>query len=357
MFKALLTRWSAVAACALALAGCTVSDTERPELAGPSEFALSFVLTATPDSLSHDGSSQSAVVVKAFGPNGAPQSGVTFRLDMVVNGAPVDYGLLSSKSVTTGSDGRATVMYTSPFPVGGNLDVCQPNVFSQPLPGGCLDIMATPVGSNFTGARSQGVQIHLVPLGVILPPALTPTASFTIAPTSPTASTPVQFDASASCAGPAGASGCPSGGGSIVDYSWDFGDGSTAKGRIASHTYSFAQTYSVTLTVTNDRGIKASSTQAVTMGAGAAPTAAFIFSPTQPVANAPIFFDATLSQPGTGHRIVGFTWNWGDGTDPGTDGPTASHTYTVAKTYRVTLTVKDETNQSGTISQSVTVGP
>ncbi|WP_158294835.1 PKD domain-containing protein, partial [endosymbiont of Ridgeia piscesae] len=46
--------------------------------------------------------------------------------------------------------------------------------------------------------------------------------------------------------------------GSIVDYSWDFGDGNSATGATPSHIYTSAGTYTVTLTVTDDGGATAS---------------------------------------------------------------------------------------------------
>lgn len=42
--------------------------------------------------------------------------------------------------------------------------------------------------------------------------------------------------------------------GSIAAYAWDFGDGTTATGATAGHTYTAAGTYTIKLTVTDDRG-------------------------------------------------------------------------------------------------------
>jgi len=42
--------------------------------------------------------------------------------------------------------------------------------------------------------------------------------------------------------------------GSIISYSWDYGDGATGSGVNPSHTYASASVYNVTLTVTDDAG-------------------------------------------------------------------------------------------------------
>jgi len=60
-------------------------------------------------------------------------------------------------------------------------------------------------------------------------------------------------------------SGSTPGGGQIVGYDWDFGDGSTASGATVSHTYAQAGSYTATLTVTDSRGRTAKATQAVTI--------------------------------------------------------------------------------------------
>lgn len=54
-------------------------------------------------------------------------------------------------------------------------------------------------------------------------------------------------------------------GGAITNYSWDFGDSATGSGAVTTHAYSAAQTYTVTLTVTDDEGVSASITKTVTI--------------------------------------------------------------------------------------------
>ena len=76
----------------------------------------------------------------------------------------------------------------------------------------------------------------------------TPNASFTVAPNPGTAGVPSNFDAS-------GSSDNDESGNSIVQYSWDFGDGSavvTTNTAVTPHTFVAAGVYSVTLTVTDD---------------------------------------------------------------------------------------------------------
>jgi PKD repeat protein len=143
----------------------------------------------------------------------------------------------------------------------------------------------------------------------------------------------------------------------MASYLWNCGDGATGSGDVASQAYTVAATYIVTLTVTNDRGVAASSTKAVSVGGGARPTADFVFSPTPAVVNGQVYFDANASTAGTGHHLVGYKWNWGDGDAPVTvSSPTQQHDFLLAGTYQVTLTVIDESGQEGTASKSVEVG-
>ena len=78
-----------------------------------------------------------------------------------------------------------------------------------------------------------------------------PTASFTAASDGKTAT----FDASASTD--------PDG--TISSYSWDFGDGESGSGATVEHEYAEAGTYSVTLTVTDNRGATDQETTVLTI--------------------------------------------------------------------------------------------
>jgi PKD repeat protein len=197
-----------------------------------------------------------------------------------------------------------------------------------------------------------------VPIGIVLPPANTPTPQFVITPVPVTTGVATNFDGSASCAG--GATGtspnavCNPTSNTIVSYQWGFGDGAAAMGRTTSHSYSAPGSYTVTLTVTNDGGKFATASQTIAVTASALPTPAFVFSPSAPVVGQAVQFNASASTAATGRSLVGFAWNWGDGATG--SGQLASHSYALAGTYNVTLTVADDAGQSSTATQTVNVG-
>jgi len=78
-----------------------------------------------------------------------------------------------------------------------------------------------------------------------------PTADFTVAPTAKVGQA-VAVDGSAS-----------KDDGKITTWYWEFGDGLTASGPKASHTWATAGTYEITLWVTDDRGQQASATKKI----------------------------------------------------------------------------------------------
>lgn len=327
---------AAVSAIALVLtAACTVHQTEPPALMGPSDFSLSVDVAVTPDSISQDGASQSSVTVTAHGPNGAVKAGVTLRLDMEVGGVIQDFGTLSARTVVTGSDGRASAIYTAPA--------------ASPTAGGAgtfVSILAKAIGTNAQVGDSRSASIRLVPPGVILPPAGTPTAAFTVSPTPVVANVAAIFDASTSQVG-AGAL-------QINSYSWDFGDGRQGTGRTLSHTFRLPGTFNVSLTIVNDRSVAASTTVAVTVGSLPVPVARFVFSPTAPTVNQLVQFNADQSTAAPGHRLTAASWNFGDGSR--VNGFVVAHAFTTAGAYNVVLTVTDDTGQDAVTSSTVSIG-
>ena len=133
--------------------------------------------------------------------------------------------------------------------------------------------------------------------------------------------------------------------GTIASYAWDFGDGATASTAQPSHTYSTAGTYNVSLTVVDNSGRSVSTSLSVTVTANVAPTASFTFTCT----NRACSFDAHASSDDV--SIVSYAWDFGDGTTG--SGVTASHTYTNAGNYTVTLTVTDNVGATGSTSASL----
>jgi PKD repeat protein len=136
--------------------------------------------------------------------------------------------------------------------------------------------------------------------------------------------------------------------GTIASYAWDFGDSSTGTGATATHTYAQTGTYTVRLTVTDNRGGTHSVTQDVVITQNAAPTAAF----TSTATDLSVAFNGSGSSDPDG-TIASYAWDFGD-TTTGT-GATATHAYTAAGTYTVTLEVKDNRGASATTSAQVTV--
>jgi PKD repeat protein len=358
MAKRIFSALSILAAL-LAAGACTVHQTTAPSLTGPSEFALSVGVTASPDSISQDGGSQSSIHVSARDASGNPVARQAFRLDIEVNGAETDYGTLSGRTLVTGSDGVAVAIYTAPPPPPNGSTVAHCTTFSSvgALAGQCVRIVATPTGSDFAGSQTQSVEIRLMPVGIILPPGDLPVASFVVTPTPASLNVPVFFDASASCATPLSGGACnPSSGLSptITQYSWSFGDGATASGRTASHTYTTTGTFTATLTVTNSSGLAAFASQGVTIGASALPSGDWVFSPAAPAVGDTVVFNGDGVQPIPGRTLVQFSWNFGDGATA--SGFLTTHAFTTAGAYNVVFSVLDDAGQKKVISKTVTVG-
>jgi PKD repeat protein len=315
--------------------GC-VHQAEAPPLTGPSTVGRSLTISATPDHIIQDGSSQSSIVVTAFGPTGAPMSGVSIRVDMVVDGKLTDFGTLSARTIVTGGDGTARTVFTAPPP--------SPPPFDSVV--NTVSVQAVQFGSDAQSTLPVRAAIALVPKGVILPPADTPVPSFQFSPGAPTVGAPVTFDGSPS-----------TGVTPIVTYVWNFGDGVSGNGLAVTHTFGAAASYLVTLTVTNSRGVAASKSQIVAVAPAALPQAQFVSSPGSPSAGQVVQFTDN-STPVPGRTNVAWNWNFGDPASGGANvasGRNVTHTFAVAQSYTVVLTVTDDLGQKSTATASITV--
>ena len=328
-------------AAAAGAAACTVNDQDAPPLTGPSEFAKSITVSVSPDLLTQDGGSQSVITVDARGINGEPLRNESMRVEIVVGGVTTDFGFLSARNIVTGTDGRASAVYTAP---------AAPSVAVDSLT--VVEIVVTPVGSDFQNSSTRRASIRLVPPGFVVPAdGLRPHFVFT--PGEPLENQSVLFQACTDPDQPV----CAPANNPIESYSWNFGDGRTGSGATATHAYRAAGSFTATLTITDFFGRSASTSQQVTVGAGLIPTAAFVFSPTAPRVGQTIAFNASGSIAPAGRRIVSYTWDFGDGTGPRSGGQTINYSYTVAAAYNVTLVVTDDTGKTASITTTVTVTP
>ena len=299
MTRVLISRVATVAGVLALASACTMTDQEPPPLSGPSELGQSISIAANPDVLPQDGASGSHITVRALDQNGQPKRGVSLRIETRVGGTPVDFGVLSARSVTTGSDGVATLVYTAP-----------PSPAVSPDPFLLVDIVVTPLGTDFNNSNERRASIRLVPQGPVSAP-FNLVADFEISPAAPTDNQTVLFDASRSQ-------------GSIAEYRWNFGDGARGDGRTDDHAYALAGTYVVTLTVEDAYGRTASKSQSITVGTGLQPTASFIYSPTLIRPGQAVNFNAAQSRPSTGGSLTSYAWNFGDGSTQVTGGPTSA---------------------------------
>lgn len=140
--------------------------------------------------------------------------------------------------------------------------------------------------------------------------------------------------------------------GSISSYTWSFGDGATATGATASHTYTTPGQFVATLTVTDNQGATGSST-AVISAINIAPTASFSATPDSGSVPLTVSFDGSASGDSDG-TVDSYAWSFGDGAVD-TSGAIVSHSYSAAGTYTARLTVKDNWGATGTSSLVITV--
>lgn len=191
--------------------------------------------------------------------------------------------------------------------------------------------------------RATSTSSRTITVSATLPPTA---ANFNFSPTAPAINQDVTFIATAAGGGP----GVPGGGVLGATYAWDFGDGTTGNGQTTTHRYTRGGTFTVTLRVTSEASLTATTSRQLTVSTTLPATAAnFVFSPTDPRVGDTIFFNASSSTAAN----ASYSWDFGDGT--GGSGVSPTHSYGQARTFTVTLTVRNDLGQAATVSKTVTV--
>lgn len=145
--------------------------------------------------------------------------------------------------------------------------------------------------------------------------------------------------------------------GTIIGYSWDFGDGSPlSTAANPSHLFTTAGTFDVTLTVTDDDLQTATAVVPVIVGpSNVPPVASGTATPAvgKPVLNVQFSSAASADSDGS---IVSHLWNFGDGVGTSTE-PNPTYSYSTIAPYSVLLTVTDDDGATNTVAIPVSVVP
>jgi len=138
--------------------------------------------------------------------------------------------------------------------------------------------------------------------------------------------------------------------GAIVSQQWDFGDGESSSDPNPTHGFDAAGTYTVQLTVTDDRGVSVGVSRDVEVSDGTAVNNPPVASFTSSCTDLECTFNNTSDDPDD--DPLTYAWDFGDDTNSSAANPT--HAYTEAGTFTVSLEVSDG-SVSDTASTTVTV--
>ncbi|WP_156152249.1 glycoside hydrolase family 48 protein [Flammeovirga sp. OC4] len=173
--------------------------------------------------------------VLVFGeePGGANSPVASFTANLTEGFAPLEVALDGSASSDPNGD---NLTYSWDFGNGETSTEVAPSVIYT-LPGTYTITLTVSDGENTSSPATETIVVN----EVIIPELK---AAFTASPTTGTAPLDVAFNASSSTNNLE----------TLLSYSWDLGDSTTASGVTVNHTYTEVGEYTVTLTVTNTDG-------------------------------------------------------------------------------------------------------
>jgi len=149
----------------------------------------------------------------------------------------------------------------------------------------------------------------------------------------------------------------PDGTMSSIMVTWGDGTSTSLAGTATSATHSYANTgnalsenFTITVTATDNSGSTGSASASETINDR--PPVAVIASPSSAPVNTSVTFDGTGSTDPDG-TVVAWAWTFGDGTT-GT-GSVVTHSYSTTGTFNVTLTVTDNSGNTGVATTQITI--
>jgi len=170
-------------------------------------------------------------------------------------------------------------------------------------------------------------------LAITIPPV----AAFHSVPTSPAQKQPVVFSDDSADAD-----------GSVVGWSWSFGDAARSSLQNPTHKYAAQGSFEVVLRVVDDAGASSSVSQTIVVDAGEPPVAQFGFAPEPPPVGAQIRFTDESTDPD--NAITAWEWDFGDGKTSDEQHPV--HVYSEPGTVDITLRVTDEAGNTSAVTLS-----
>ncbi|KLR60603.1 PDK repeat-containing protein [Actinobacteria bacterium IMCC26207] len=197
--------------------------------------------------------------------------------------------------------------------------------------------------SKLTVTDSDGDKdVSTKTITVNVPPNVPPTAAIGSSGSGGLAPYAVTFDGS----------GSSDSDGSVSSYAWDFGNGRTATGAVASANYTAPGTYTTTLTVTDNRGATGTATkQTVVTGApNIAPSAVITTVSVAGTVPLTVNLSGGNSSDADG-SIATYAWDLGNGQTA--TGPSAQAVFSSIGSYTVTLVVTDD--RGATSTQTLTI--
>jgi len=137
--------------------------------------------------------------------------------------------------------------------------------------------------------------------------------------------------------------------GIIVNYTWNFGDNTTAYGVVAQHLYTDNGVYNVTLTIKDDDGAITNITKSITVK-NVPPVAEFAYMPESPTDLDDVVFKSSSAD--ADGIIVNYTWHFDGST---AYGKMVHYRFNESGIYTVTLIVRDDDGAIAEIAKSIFV--